>query len=197
MGAVHKGSKRGTSMRNRRRQVSQLLITALNASTTATFSSKQISTSNFSKYPMSLIIQYLMMFFPHLAPLIYAAYLAYKLTETLILAEKEYRDLKRSLETQEALIKETKRFMIREGLRYIVDEYLIKKIRNNIEGNIAALIASKVFQKMVSNITGREQHNQEKFERMLVITMSQFIVGALTGTTDEVVKEAAKILVES
>lgn len=197
MGSAHRGSKRPTSMRNRRLQVSNLLISALKIPATATSSPKQAALSKFNKYPMSLIIQYLVTLFPHLAPFIYAAFLAYKLGETLIFATKEYLELRKRMETEEALIVESKRFVIREGLRYLSDNILFKDVRDRINNNIADLVTSKSFQEMILKVVGKDQRKREILQSMIAATMSQFIEGALSGrTTDELVMEAAKILVE-
>lgn len=198
LGASNKGKKRHTSMRSRRSRIFPVLFTAFKSPRTATYSgnaAKNTAILATEQIPAPSLIQYLLSIFPQFAHLMYLAYLSYKISEFSIQKEKEYRSLEKRLEEYDTLIVLAK-FLLKDGIRYITDEQISKKIRDEINDEIATLVNAKDFHVTISKIIGNEQNKYERFQSLLLATMSQFLVGVMTGTSDVLIKETGKKLTE-
>lgn len=192
LGASNKGKKRHTSMRSRRSRIFPVLFTAFKSPRTYSDNvAKNTSILATEQIPAPSLIQYLLSILPQFAHLMYLAYLSYKISEFSIQKEKEYRNLEKRLEEYDTLIVLAK-FLLRDGIRYITDEQTSKKIRDEINDEIATLVNAKDFHVAISKIIGNEQSKYERFQSLLIATMSQFLVGIMTGTSDVLIKEAGK-----
>ncbi|MEM3065304.1 MAG: hypothetical protein QW177_08020 [Candidatus Nitrosotenuis sp.] len=198
MGATHKGKGRQTAFVSRRTRIIPLILSSLTTAKTATFPSDQSQKLEitFQKIPAAVLVNLLITIFPQFIPLIYIAYMAYKLLDYIIRQQKEYRNLKHAIMEEESLIEIVGKYVLEKGIRRVTDKNTSEKIHNEINLEITNLVANEIFQQMIRKSAGKDQQRQEKFQNMLVSTLSQFIVGSLVGSDDELVIQAARILME-
>lgn len=197
MGASYKGNKRLTAITNRRNSIIPTMLSTLSYSRTATFSpgtdfgDKQVQ---LQKIPAHMLIELIATAFPQFGSFAYLVYFGYKVTAVLLQDQKEYRNLKMIIQEEQELIQTIGKYVLENGITKVTDNLIKNKIKDKIENEITNLLVNKIFQQIIKKSVGNDQKRQEKFQTMIATGFSQFIVGSLTGSSDEVIIKAARIL---
>lgn len=177
MGAIPKGKNRDTSMTNRQ------------------FLTNQITSSILTGGTRVMLVHFLLLLFPQFAPLIYAAYLIYKYAGRAIFAYRQYTELARTMSEQRAALIASGLWVVREGMIYVKDQISANIVNSKINPAIVSFVASGKFSELTLEMVQKDRKKQEKLQYLLNATISQFVTGATTGSTDPLVQEAAKLLV--
>ena len=177
MGAYDKGKKRDTSMTNRQILANRITDPLLTSSTRFT------------------LIHFLTIFFPQLAPLIYAAYLVYKISERAIFAYRQYLILRRTMSEQRALLIASGLWALREGMIYVTKQFKVDEISNKLYPLIVSFVATGKLSEVTLEMVRKDRKKDDKLQYMLQATLSQFVIGATIGSEDPLIQEAAKLLV--